>query len=62
MSRWKAELFLRANRISPVVYGSFDPKAGTCTYRLLDGNLFELSLDDCRRIGHPRWAHLENAA
>jgi hypothetical protein len=56
----KVARFLEANAASPVVYGSVTDNG--CTYRLATGQTFHLSRKECREIGVPRWAHLEQAA
>jgi hypothetical protein len=60
-----ANRFLEANKRSPVVYGSVldVPRGGRgCFYRLEDGKTFELTADDCRAVGFPRWAFELEAA
>lgn len=57
----RARNFMRANKESAVVYGSVIDVAGTtgrgCYYRLENGKTFRLTRNDCRAVGHPRWAH-----
>lgn len=55
----KAYRFLEANATSLVVYGGVGEH--TCTYRLEDGTSWTLSRREAREIGHPRWAHIEQA-
>jgi hypothetical protein len=56
----KASRFLAANAHSPVVYGSVE--AHSCTYRLADGSTWTFQRREASALGHPRWAHLGEAA
>ena len=53
----RARNFIAANEVSPVVYGSVDD--GRVTYRLADGKMFRLNVDEARQVPNPRWAFLE---
>lgn len=67
----KANLFIEANKRSPVVYGSVitdrrfrgdgPPPSRGCCYRLANGETFRLALRDVRAVGQPRWAHEDEA-
>jgi hypothetical protein len=60
MPTYRARRFREANRRSPVVYGSVIGEGGKgCFYRLADEQTFELNAEECRAIGHPRWAFEE---
>ena len=50
----KAHKFKEANERWPVVYASFTGNGWF--YRLLNGLTFDLSLQQCREIGTPRFA------
>lgn len=52
----RAEKFIAANKLSPVVSGSARGKGGEgARYTLKNGMTFVLTADDCRKIGYPRW-------
>lgn len=59
----KAQLFIDANRASPLVYQSASSDEDAITFRLRDGTRFELNSGEARAIDQagfmPRWAHLE---
>ena len=56
----KAAKFIKANDESRVMSGSAKGRGGEGgTYRLLDGRVFELSLEDMQSLpkGYPKWMH-----
>jgi hypothetical protein len=59
---WRAEQFTKANRESPVVYGSAIGDGGKgAMYRLADDRTFTLTAVECAMV-KPRWAFEEAAA
>ena len=52
----KAQAFIEANILSPVVAGYAHGQGGQGgTYRLKNGKTFKLSKADCEAVGYPRW-------
>jgi hypothetical protein len=62
----KAQRLVDANRESPLVYQSASSDEDEITFRLRDGQRFDLSTDEARalaRAGYvPQWAHLPHEA
>lgn len=55
----RARNFLVANEDSPVVYGSVDGCG--VTYRLANGKMFRLNMEEARRAPNPKWAFVEKS-
>jgi hypothetical protein len=57
----RAARFIEANRTARLTYMSTDGDG--CSYRLEDGQRFDLSTLDCMSMAdyQPRWRHLEAA-
>lgn len=55
----RAQKFVAANALSPVVYGSVVGSGGRgAVYRLANGLAFTLSAAECRAVGEIRWARV----
>jgi hypothetical protein len=54
-----AQTFVAANFLSPVIEGTVKGEGGEgAVYTLQDGRRFELSADECKAVGLPRWKGL----
>jgi hypothetical protein len=56
----RARNFILANELSPVVYHSIDE--AEAAFRLANGKMFRMTVEEARQIPKPRWAYLEREA
>jgi len=55
----RARRLKEAGRKSPLVYQSYDQATGLTTFRLADGQKFEIPENELKDVHGLRWRHLE---